>query len=865
MLRRGWLSSASRARTLTQHGVQLSNAAAVQLRSLFQPQSKERATSPAPLTGHGDAGHAEVEGNGRALRSSWWLVARITLSVVLLAVLIAKADLSRFAHTLLHINPLLALLGLAVGVVTIVISTVQWQILLRHEDISLPLPLLTGFYFLGITFNQLLPTSIGGDVAKAAYVARYSRRGVGAASATLMARVIGLLASLVVALPVALVAAVVVPQLGWSLALLLLGAAILYAGGLTLLLTSPSLLHRLDGTRLARSRAGRKALELAETLARYRQHSATFMAAMAASIAFLLVSFLNYYCYGLALHVQTPFWFYWLAIPLTSMATMLPISVNGYGVRGASFVLVFGLIGVPAVGALALSTAMEVQMLLFALVGGAFLMVLNHRVPALEAVFARRLSLAGWIPLSLAAHVDHPQQYDRERANTMADNDRSKVSSPAPAPGTWKIVAHLDTATVQHVPPVTRQAADGTDTESRSVSDLQGSVANPPPSTEHQPITLDPPLPGQDQHQPVPERPPQGPWWRVRRPQWSRRRMAAASLVTIGLLAIVVPLLALRGDWGVSPRVTLYTVHTQMLRTYVGGGGLTYPLSTLDVAYPVSGQVLKVEVQVGQPVQAGQPLLELDNAALEAQLEQAYENWQISQNYLSTLIAQNASQAQIAAAQAQADGAKAHYDALNARIHSPTFNNGSVIAPFAGTVTAVNVVSGSQFVAGMTLLSIEDDSSIIVRAQFPIEQREQVQVGAQADIDPAATPDQHFTGTVTAVNRRLSNPGSSTFETWITVQNPSGQLFAQESVYARVASQQPYPTVPELAVLNSQANALVFVYANGKAHVRHVTIIGQDGDRLGIATGLQPGEQVILVGQYQLADNENVIVSRAEP
>jgi uncharacterized protein (TIRG00374 family) len=326
----------------------------------------------------------------------------MAISVALLALLLVKVKVHTFIAVLLHIDPLLAALGLGVGVITIILSAWQWQIVLKQEQIRLGLPLLTGLYFVGHTFGQLLPSSIGGDVAMATYVGRLSRRGVGAASATLMARVIGLSAMLATAIPVAIAASWFVPHFGWSLTLILLAAAVTYVGGLAILLSSPILLSRMGINRIGRYRIGRKVLELANTVAQYRKRPAGFARAWLVSLIFYFVGNLNFYCYGLALHMHSPFWFYWIAIPLTTLATMLPISLNGYGIRGASFVLVFSLMGEPAAASLSLALASEIQRLLFALVGGCVLPALNHLMKK-DRASSQQLSLS---PTETLAAVD---------------------------------------------------------------------------------------------------------------------------------------------------------------------------------------------------------------------------------------------------------------------------------------------------------------------------------------------------------------------------------------------------------------------------------------------------------------------------
>jgi hypothetical protein len=69
-------------------------------------------------------------------------------------------------------------------------------------------------------------------------------------------------------------------------------------------------------------------------------------------------------------------------------------------------------------------------------------------------------------------------------------------------------------------------------------------------------------------------------------------------------------------------------------------------------------------------------------------------------------------------------------------------------------------------------------------------------------------------------------------------------------------------TVPEVAVINPQTDAIVYVVNNGVAHLRRVVVGPRDLDRFGILNGLQAGDQVIVAGQYQLTDNEKVTVQR---
>ncbi len=776
--------------------------------------------------------HTARSGNRKKFIS---LVLRIAVSAVLLALLLSKANLHKITSELLALNPAWALAGLVVGIVTIWLSSWQWQILLRHERIAIGMPTLMGLYFVGLTFGQLLPSSVGGDVAKAAYVARLSGRGVGAASATLMARVIGLMALFLTTLPVALAASLLAPDFGWSLALILLASAAGYLFTLAVLLFSPSLLARLVGTWLARSRIGRTVLEVADAIAVYRRRPDVFLSATLASLVFYAFSNLNFYVYGLALHMHSPFWFYWIAIPLTSLATMLPISLNGYGVRGASFVAVFAVMGEISAKALSLSLAMEAQMLLFALLGGIFVLALNRRLAARaipDNVPSRRNEIMimpseALAPQSAATSVVEAIQ--EEQIATEAD---APIAEQTPSQEDILIVERIESEEESVAEETKQQEAPE---EEESANDEEPEPPPVSPEKELVPALID----------------------AIR----VHRKTIAVAAAAVLLLVVATPLATSHLFKG-TPHVKLYTVTMQSLTNAVGGGGLTYPAQEFNISYPVAAQVTKVDVQVGQPVQAGQPLITLDAAGLTAQLQVAYDQWQIATNYLNTLLSQGASSAQIAGAQQQVDVAKSRYDTLNQQINSSSFNNGNIDATAAGVVTAINVSAGSLFKSGDKLLTVQDTSSIIVRAQFPLEQYQAVKVGESAEVDSDAQAGQRFAGKVTSVVPALTSPGSSTFEVWITVPNPNGQLFTAESVYARINGQEVLPAVPEMAIVNADTDPSIFVYANGRAHIRHVAIGARDGDRFGITAGLNPGDQVILVGQYQLTDGERVVVSR---
>jgi uncharacterized protein (TIRG00374 family) len=296
------------------------------------------------------------------------LLARVAISVVLIVLVFIRADLPRSLQLLAHSHLLVVALGLLAGVAGVVISSAQWRVLLRAEAIRLSLAALTRLYFFGYSFNVVLPTTIGGDAVKAAFVARLSGKTAGALGATIMARVVGFGVMLLTALPVSLSASVAWGRFGWSPTILLLVAAAGFIAVLLLLRWG----HRLtDRPSLAHYRLWRPVTELSRTLSMFMLRPAALLGASLLSLLFYLTLYLNYYLFGLGVGLRAPFWFYWIAVPVLSIVTLIPISFNGYGLREGSAVLLFRLTGDSASAALSLALLVEIQLVLFALLGAA--------------------------------------------------------------------------------------------------------------------------------------------------------------------------------------------------------------------------------------------------------------------------------------------------------------------------------------------------------------------------------------------------------------------------------------------------------------------------------------------------------------
>ena len=332
---------------------------------------------------------------------------------------------------------------------------------------------------------------------------------------------------------------------------------------------------------------------------------------------------------------------------------------------------------------------------------------------------------------------------------------------------------------------------------------------------------------------------------------------SAMGIVLLLSTIFVLWLLAKTGN-----NVTLYAVNQKNVTQYVGGGGIIYPQQQFDLSYSLPERVTSLLVKAGDKVTTNQPLIQLDPGQLNAQITQAANDMAAAQAYLTSVSA-NGNAVAIAQAQQAYDQAKNRYNALVAEYSSPLVHNGALISPMDGIVTSVNVNSGEVFTADTPLLTIMDESKIIVHVQIPLTYLGTVHIGQAAVITPSASPNSSYNGTVSSIIPQ-ADPQTDTFEVWITVPNPDDSLLPGMSAFVRIQQNLTAIAVPRLAVLNPDREASVFVVRQQHAFLQHVSVVGRSIHELFISSGLSKGDLVVLVGADGLQDGQTVRVQKVE-
>ena len=304
---------------------------------------------------------------------------RVLLTLLLFAVLFRSVSWAQLLQSLVHTQHGMLLVGMIVGFCGIVLSAYQWRSLLHVERITSDLANLIHLYFVGVAFSHFLPTGMGGDAIKALYVGREAGNSAGSASAVLLCRIIGFFGMLLIALPTLLFWH---DQLDTKLVLLFILLAFLVAGMIVGALLAVIFLPRFMRGRWSRHRFLAPVINVGNAVSKTLQRPHTLLMANLYGMAFWLVAILNCYCYAEALRLDVPLYFYFFVVPLISLISFLPISINGFGLRETAFVYAFSTVHVASAPALLLALLMDMQALCFAVVGGGIYLTMGGKIKA---------------------------------------------------------------------------------------------------------------------------------------------------------------------------------------------------------------------------------------------------------------------------------------------------------------------------------------------------------------------------------------------------------------------------------------------------------------------------------------------------
>jgi uncharacterized protein (TIRG00374 family) len=278
---------------------------------------------------------------------SFVLKLAFSLGVVAYLVFRYRAELADVGPALRRVSWPWLLLAFSLHALGLLFSAYRWQILARAQGDRIPLIFLIKSYLVGTFFNIFLPTRFGGDVVRIWDGSKYSESVTKSTAIVVVERLTGIMVLFVFALAASLARLDMAREVPVIWAALGLGILGLSALSLFFLPLTGRLLRRGPGHGLV-SKAFERLLVFRSTILRYRETPAAFVQATFWAVLLQLNVIVYYVLIGRSLHLKIPAVDYFAFIPLVLLLQIIPVTINGLGLRETAYIQIFAFYGLSA-------------------------------------------------------------------------------------------------------------------------------------------------------------------------------------------------------------------------------------------------------------------------------------------------------------------------------------------------------------------------------------------------------------------------------------------------------------------------------------------------------------------------------------
>jgi len=283
---------------------------------------------------------------------------KLLLSALLLGYLGWTLDLSGIFELLNTADWRLVLLSCLCLILGQVLSAIRWAWLARGLGLTVLIARKIQLYFLGMFLSLFLPSIIGGDVARGWLLAKgRDHAGWPAAASVILERVNGVVGlSLLVSVCMFFLDIPVRWMLLWN------GGMVAF---FVVLLTAPWWWPRLASSGWSGKRSGWKTLPLTST-----EFQSAWWNSLPVSLLFQILVVQAHVLLGMAVGMELSWFAYGFMVCLVALASALPVSFNGFGIREAGYVSLATWFGASAQAAGAMAALWVLVLLIAAIPGG---------------------------------------------------------------------------------------------------------------------------------------------------------------------------------------------------------------------------------------------------------------------------------------------------------------------------------------------------------------------------------------------------------------------------------------------------------------------------------------------------------------
>ena len=334
--------------------------------------------------------------------------------------------------------------------------------------------------------------------------------------------------------------------------------------------------------------------------------------------------------------------------------------------------------------------------------------------------------------------------------------------------------------------------------------------------------------------------------------------------------------------------VTASSATSSQWNPYIGSTGTATAIQSINVSAQTSGIISKIYFKSGDSVKKGQHLFDIDSSVLQAQLKQ--DQAQESLTKITYLRDEELFKTK-AVSQQTRDTAKANYLAAKAATEATKANiqHTIITAPFSGKIGIRKISVGDFFKQGDTAASLDTINPIFIDFTIPGNDISKISINQKVAFYSKAFSNNKVTGTVSAINSRISNDTKS-IEVRALVKNNKKIVYPgmfvivhlllpeqkkvisvpQTAINYTLYGNTVYKLTPKLNKDGAQETASYNVAPGKILHTKEkvyianaipVTIGVFNGKRASITSGLNADELVVTSGQLKLKGGDEVTIN----
>lgn len=291
---------------------------------------------------------------------------KLLLTAGLITYLLRKIDIAPVLRQIRTIEPVWAVLAVLIMMLQLALVSLRWQLVNQLVDARMRIGQVVRLTLIGQFFNQVLPSTVGGDAVRAWLASREGVPMGRAVTGILCDRAAALTALLLIVSCTLFVLPALVPNKFPAIDLLRI-FALIGLSALAALLFWGALLARLLMRYRITSYIGKLVRDFRKVL--YSPAKSAAIMTLAGAVQVLLVMAIYLCAQGMNIHLE--FSAALLVTPTIMLVSVIPISFAGWGVREGAMILGLGVLGIPEPDAFAVSVAFGLLQLIVGLPGGA--------------------------------------------------------------------------------------------------------------------------------------------------------------------------------------------------------------------------------------------------------------------------------------------------------------------------------------------------------------------------------------------------------------------------------------------------------------------------------------------------------------